>query len=271
MKTAILLIFCLTAVLTASEIEPGPESGGLRMKLIVSPVKSGLEVRVEIENVSDRPITMKGSWWHDSSDGDFADYIAAALSIETWPAITPWMGQTMAGDRTKPQPEQSLDSGKTWSTTWKTDGKRLKSHVTDPLSVHNPKFPFPGLYSVHGSLRITTTDDINGEQKLMLRSNEQLVSVGDSKAAPKHTYGHLWGANEEDKTASLSLGQLQQIKVGDEFEIVTGMGESWKLTITKVYPDGSSGKLDPLRKRAQDRRPPFPKRGDEATLILKKS
>lgn len=241
------------------------------MRLTVSPAEAGHEVRVDIENVTKQPITMKAGWWHDTNDGNFAEFIEGALSVETWPAIAPWIGQVMGEHRTKPQPEQLLAPSETWSTSWKADGKTLKSHVADPLSVHNPEFPFPGLYAVHGLLTIAIADEADGERTVKLRSNEQLVSVGGSKAAPKHTHCQLWGANEEDETASLSLGQLAQIEKGDEFEIVTGMGESWKLTIAEVYQESSRGKLELLRTNPEIRREArFPGRSDEAALIIEK-
>lgn len=272
MKTAILLAVSLTTFLSASEIEPGPESGGLRMKLIVNPTPSGYDVRLEIKNVSEQRIVMKADWWYDTYDGNFDEFIEAALSIETNPSITPWTGQVMAPHRTITQPQQLLAAGETWSMSWKSEGNKLKTRSIDPLSVHNPEFPFPGLYSVHGSLKLTILDEENVERTVKLRSNEQLVSVGGSTAAPKHTYGRLGGANEEDKTATILLGKLQQIENGDEFEIVTGMGQAWKLTIIEVHEESSFGKLEVLRKHPRiNRAMLFPAWDGAATLIFEEA
>jgi len=88
--------------------------------------------------------------------------------------------------RTTPQPEYVLKAGAVLSFGWRSDGRRLKNKVTDPNNVQNPEFPFPGQYSVHAMLRINTS-----ERMVLLRSNEQLVSIGGSRESPKHSYGQL--------------------------------------------------------------------------------
>jgi hypothetical protein len=103
---------------------------------------------------------------------------------------------------------------------------------------------------------------------VLLRSNEQLIPIGGSRELPKHTYGPLWGAYEETKTAMLGLGSLHKIAMGDRFLIHTGtIGMTWTLTLTKVEADRSMGTLEPAR---TDPTPVFPRQGWNATLIPKK-
>ena len=118
---------------------------------------------------------------------------------------------------------------------------------------------------MHATLRIST-----GDRTVSLRSDEQPVAIGGSREAPKHSYGKLLGANAESKTAALSLGSLHKIEPGDEFDIQVFTQGYWKLTITDVSPESSTGRLEWFRSNAMATNPPFPKRGWEATLILKK-
>ena len=108
---------------------------------------------------------------------------------------------------------------------------------------------------------------------MLLRSNEQLVAVGGNTGAPKHTYGQLWGTEADTRTARLGLGSLHQVEPGDEFQIRTGMMDFWKLTITQVEPETSTGRLEHLPRvgpNPTNPNPRFPERYQNATLILRK-
>ena len=136
----------------------------------------------------------------------------------------------------------------------------LKNRVTNPNDVQNPEFPFPGLYSVHAILNISTSAGA-----VSLRSNEQLVPVGGSRAMPKSTFGHLLSVDLDAKTAVLGIGSLQKVQLGDQFEHLS-KGDYWKLTVTKVEPNFSFGVLEG---KLPARLTP-PERGSEVTLIQKK-
>ena len=251
---------------------PGPEEGGLRLRLVVTPPpgggKDGYNVRLSLLNTTKQKITLKAGWWYETDRGDLKDYIEAATSFETYPAIAPWIGQVVAGQRTSPQPEYALKAGEVLSVSWHANGRHLKNKVTNPNSVQNPGFPFPGLYSVHATLKINA-----GGHLVLLRSNEQLVAVADSQETPKSSYGQLWGVETNSQTARLSLGSLHKIKPGDEFEIRTGMSEFWKLTISQVLPEFSTGHLEPLLRigpNTTSPKPRLPERYMNATLIQNK-
>jgi hypothetical protein len=226
----------------APQPEPGPEDGGLRLRLVVGPRatagKEGFEVRLDLMNVSERAVTLQ-TGWELEEQGDVKDYLEAAASIDTFPQIEPWRGGLAARElRRSPQASQALPAGETLSVRWQTDGKRLKNRVSDPTVVQNPTFPFPGMYAAHATL-----DVITGQGAVRLRSNEQLVSVGGSRAMPRHTYGRVWSANREKKSATLGLGSLHKVAVGDRFEIPSKTAV-WRLTVTEVQPRSSDCTLE---------------------------
>ncbi len=167
--------------------------------------------------------------------------------------------------RTSPQPEHVLKAGEALSARWKSDARRLKNRVTNPNEVQNPEFPFPGLYSVHATVDVTTS-----EGTVRLRSNEQLVAVGGSRKMPKHTRGQLWEVDKEKKTALVGLGSLHKVEVGDQFEIGHPKGMHWRMTVTEVDPRYSRGNLELLTRSTY---PPYsepPHRFMDATLVLPK-
>jgi hypothetical protein len=280
MRPSISTAVCCLLVLTASAaprgapdpppIEPGPESGGLRLRLAVipnspEPGQEGYDVRLDLLNVSRADITLRANWRHQENDGDLKDYLEASTGIETYPPIAPWIGQVMQGHRISPQPERVLKAGEVLSLRWQTRGPQLKNGVTDPTAVQNPQFPTPGLYSVHATLVVNTP-----QGPVRLRSNEQLVPTGGSREMPKHTFGQLGEVDAAAKTATVNLGSLHKIKPGDRFRIRTGMLDYWRLTITQVSPEFSSGRLEPepMPAESSKRTPNVPERRANATLLL---
>ena len=242
--------------------EPGPEAGGLRLRLVAAPRegREGFEVRVDVVNVTEHTITLRAEWRGDEEQGGLKDYLDAATSIECVPEVRPWMGGVTEGRRTQPQPEQVIEGGGTLTATWHTEGRHLKNRVLNPNQVQNPELRMPGLYSVHARLKIITAD-----ATVLLRSNEQLLPVGGSRAMPKPTYGTLLDADAERKSATISLGSLHQVAVGDRFEYFSKM-EQGTVTITMVMPDYSTGTLE--MKHLFQGKPPA--RGTPVSLVLPK-
>src|SRR5436190_4952043 len=109
------LLIAMTLHVRAAETtalpEPGPEDGGLRMRLVVVPRtdagNEGYDVHVDLLNTSDRAITLRAGWRNEET-GDLKDYIDAATSIECVPAVRRWMGGIQMGHRKSPQPEHVL-------------------------------------------------------------------------------------------------------------------------------------------------------------------
>ena len=148
MKSRLLLLLALLffaalrpGLAEPAALEPGPENGGLRLRLTVVPNAEGFEVRVELVNVSKQAIILRADWrGRGGQNGDLQAFVEAATSIETDPPITPWMGQVMQGPAPSPQPEQVLAAGDVLALSWKTLGRHLKNGVTDPLTVQ-PRVP----------------------------------------------------------------------------------------------------------------------------------
>ena len=80
--------------------EPGPENYGMRLRWVVEPELKGTNesyrVRVDLINVTDRPIKLLGDWPDDYYTGDYREYLAADISIRTEPPIMHWVGQVQA-------------------------------------------------------------------------------------------------------------------------------------------------------------------------------
>src|SRR5262245_6526910 len=79
----------------AADAEPGPEDAGLRLRFTVVPredaAKPGYEVRLDLLNVSHQDVMLQTAWRSDQT-GDVKEYLEAAASIESVPAIAPWIG-----------------------------------------------------------------------------------------------------------------------------------------------------------------------------------
>ena len=248
--------------------EPGPEVAGLRLRLTVTPQpqdgKEGYDVQADLANVSQAAISLQAVHWRtESHEGGFQEYVESALSIESYPAIEPWLGQVIVPPlKETAEPEYSLKPAETLSVKWYTTGRHLKNKVTNPLLVQNPEFIQSGLYSVHASVVISAAG-----REVRVRSNEQLVAFGGSREAPKHTYGPLWWTDEQTRTATLGLGSLEKVEPGDRFLIQSGrIGWTWTLTLTKVEASQSTGTLEPSRVSPT---PMFPSRGTYGALIQK--
>jgi hypothetical protein len=241
------------------------------MRLVVTPAAApageGYDVRVELVNVADRPIVLRAAWEHQEDAADLAAYLIAATNIESDPPVAPWIGQIMQGHRASPQPERTLAAGETLLLAWRTEGRVLKNGVSNPLFVQNPRFPVPGLYAVHATLIVPMADG-----PVRLRSNEQLVPVGGSTVAPRHTYGQLLEVDAAARTGTLGLGSLHGVKVGDRFGARSNYRDAWTLTVNRVEAEMAFGTIapDPLPPGlpiAIDRAPVPPDRHAAVTLI----
>jgi hypothetical protein len=228
--------------------------------------KVGHEMRVDVLNVSRQARKLQADWLYETDTGNLKEYLEAATSMESYPPIAPWIGQIMGGGRNTPQPEYVLEPGEVLTLTWHTEGNFLKNRVSNKLDVQNPEFAFPGMYAVHATLQVQADG-----KKVSLRSNEQMVSFGQSRAMPKFTLGKLTHVDEEKQTAWLDLGEEHKVAKGERFLVRTGMVDFWQLTITDVREKTSLGRLEPVErnspelKKAQRK---FPAAGLPATLII---
>lgn len=267
-STLISASMAVAAAAASAAPEPGPEDGGLRLRLVVEPEnmtrKEGFDVRIELINVSKKPITLRTGWERDQS-GDVKEYLEDATSIESEPAFEPWKGglPAIGVGHTPKQSEETLKPGETLSINWTATDRRLKNKVADPFVAQNPTFVLPGLYSVHASIDVIT--DIG---TVRLRSNEQLVPIGSSHAMPKSTYGRFINVNVEKHKATFGLGSLHKIEIGDQFEVSSKIS-LWRFTVTEVSPRFCEGKLELVSGSDFGPKPEPPHEGTAATLVLK--
>jgi hypothetical protein len=84
---------------------------------------------------------------------------------------------------------------------------------------------------------------------------------------PKHTYAPVWSANAEKKSATLGLGSLHKIAVGDRFEI-SSKTSLWRLTITEVKPRYSEATLELVSSDGARASAEPPSRSAWATLVV---
>ena len=245
--------------------DAGPENGGLRLHLKITPEASGSDekyhVWVDLLNVSDHPIKLVAEWDDDSQMGDFKNYLESVVSVETYPEIRPVYSSIVAGHRTSPQPEYMLPANGALSLEWTSTGRRLKNKTISFYTTLNPAFPSDGLYSVHftAKLRLGEPETNQPPAKLdprvemflnsqprgavFLRSNEQLVSVGGKQELPQSTLARVLSTDTNKLTARIDLGMQQKVKPGQEFGILS---TAWKVRVTKVESSASEGDLLPL-------------------------
>ena len=238
--------------------EPGPESAGMRLRLVIFPEGTGtnetFKVRVDLINVTDQSIKLVGDWRGDFRDGDYKEYLESDVRFQIEPPNVPSMDQVGdGGKRTKPQPEFTLGASKLLTLDWTALGRCMRTGS-------DLRLPMDGLYSIHASVLLRLAENERTIQpapsapsnRILLRSNEQLVPVGGSHALPKHTLGKLISADTNRYTAAIDIGSVHKTVVGDQFWIHTGyIGQNWNLKITKVDPTVSFGVLEPILKGQQ--------------------
>ena len=265
--------------------EPGPENKGMRLRFTVKPegagTNEGYRVRLELINTTDQPVPLAADWGNDGQKGDFKEWLEAACSIETDPAIMPPMAQYLVSLRTLPQPEFTLAPKEILAVEWVSIGRKLKNTISKPGYNSNPTFPTVGLYAVHASLSIcsasnaaaraknlpTRTPDGRGiilargrplpdelseaqpHGEILLRSNEQLVPIGGSRELPRHTFGKVAWVNTNQNKAMIDLGLQQKIEVGDRFRVYTGRIGYWDLKITKLSLTTAEESLQPINEQ----------------------
>ena len=232
--------------------QPGPENGGLRLRFMVDTRRADsvdeFQVRLDLINVTKTPIKLSADW-PNHLKGDFREYMEGAASMLTHPDITLWGIQVMATRQSAPRAEYTLASGEVFTVEWATRGRRLKNRVIHPNSNRNPYFPSTGLYGVHAELLLnvetktvdgkwevpSNIEEQPGRQPVLLRSNEQLVSVGGSNHAPKTAIAVVQDVSEDFTTGHIAIGTVEGIQPGDQFLARTGMSALWKLTVTETY------------------------------------
>lgn len=278
-----LLLPAAVALAQKSLPEPGPENSGLRLRFhVVERLEtSGHDVRLDLINVTDEPVTVSADWPREP-EGDFQDYVEMAASIRTHPEIMLWGVQVMADLPGKRESKQTLAARETLTVKWTAKGRRLKNRVIRPNEIHNPYFPTDGLYGTHAELKLMVTGPNPGNplppgaagagrHAILLRSNEQLVSIGKSSRTPKPAISRLIQIGKDRTSGTISPGSLHGVVVGDEFLVRTGMSVFWRLVVTHVGEQSSTVSLQPQAYGGESKRDlrehEYPQPGAAAGLI----
>src|SRR5215204_3110157 len=99
--------------------EAGPESGGVRMRLLVASRpqlgNDGYNVQIDLINTTRGTIALRPSRPWSRTEGGMEAQLEAAVSIESYPPIQPWLGQVMVDRGDNPPPEYTLGAGETLS------------------------------------------------------------------------------------------------------------------------------------------------------------
>ncbi len=251
--------------------DPGPESGGLQMRLVVNTSRANgndsREISLELLNVTKEPLKLSAQWPYEKDKGDFAEYLKQAVNFIASPEIGPWEGQTMASDRKSPQPEYTLMPDAPLVIKWNTTGRVLKKVENFILDMRTQPLPTDGLYTVHAVVII----GVDGGT-VTLSSNEQKVPVGGSTEPPKYSTGRIVRCDPETLIAAIDIGRLHKITPGDCFTVRTGMSEFWRLTIQQAGDKDAEGVLSPsdyYGRDVPDAGPRFPHVGCRVRLITR--
>jgi hypothetical protein len=200
--------------------------------------------------------------------------------------MMPDLSQVAGSPRHLAQPEYTLNANETLAIEWTTRGRKIR---TD-----SPTFPLDGLYSVHASIRLCLADakqarrtalnraeladtgrsftkgvdDSEARNTIFLRSNEQLVPIGGSRAKPKNTMGRIIAVGHSG--AAIDLGAMHKVQIGDQFRVYSKYkAHQWILTIRQVMLNESAGVLEPVPSSRAKPDISYLKPGDLAELLLK--
>lgn len=256
---------CAKAGTTASLPEPGPENGGLRLRLVITPQGTGgiHTVTVELQNTGPRAVNLVGEWDYEENSGDYKAFFERWVRFLTYPEVQPESFQTAGGERHSPQPEQGLSPGESLIVSWSVTGNQIRGQ--SPFPGTTPVFPSPGLYGIKASILVVTKEGA----RILLVSNEQPLAIRGSRGLPKFATARILSANPDRNQVKLDVGSDQRIEPGDTFEARWGLMASWRITITKVSAWSSVGSVKLLRGELPPHLPEhlrFPQEGWQATL-----
>lgn len=268
----LLLLLVPWALLQAGESlpEPGPENSGLRLRFVVTPVagaeKRTNQFRVELLNVSQKPITLIADWPYEGNKGDFGYYVKTQLVFITSPRTLPFTYQTAGIKRMSPQPRHTIRPGESFKVEWKAGDPQLIDCGERPLPIDYFPHPLlvPGLYRVRVSIDLKTADD----KTISLESNEQQIAAGGKTHRPKHSVGRMAAVEPKKARAEIDLGKIEKVEKGDRFVIAVSLETRWHLTIDHVDEHRSSGVLAIAPDSADRWKKRAPEVGMDAELIL---
>jgi len=255
----LMLCGCLIPVLVGANPpvtlpDPGPENGGLCLRLIITPERDvgSHMIAVELQNTGPKVVTLIGEWDCEEDRGDYEAFFAKRVAFSTCPEVQPESFQTAGRERHAQQPRYKLAPGKSLVVSWKAQGDQIRED--SPFPGTTPVFPGPGLYGVRASIVVVTKEG----GRVLLISNEQTMAVGGVRSLPKYATAHVVSTAKDKNLVTLDVGSDKKIAKGDTFVIRWGLQASWRVTVVKVYPWGSDGSVVRLHHDGRPRTPQFP-------------
>ncbi len=229
------MLVALTAAQGSSQAdlpEPGPENGGLRLRLSIITSRQDTNdvysVRLGIINVSSEPVILVGQPGYERHAKDYATFLKSIVSFVTFPEILPPLGQTAGIEPKSAPPKTTIKPQEEFVVRWRSSGRRLKRQ--DYLNT-TPCFPSEGLYGVRAKVVIRTEEG----REILLFSNQQRVCVGGSVELPKHATARITRTDVKNNAVIIDLGTHHKIQVGDRFHVSGGhMGYYWELTVSST-------------------------------------
>ena len=242
--------------------DPGPENGGLCLRLVIVPGPQGdsRTINMELLNTGLKAVSLVGEWDYEEDKGDYEAFFAKRMAFVTYPEVQPESFQTAGGRRNASQPAYELAPGKSLSVSWRSQGRQIRQQ--SPFSGTTPLLPSPGLYGVKATIVLLT----KAGARVLLVSNEQPMIVGCVRTLPKYATGYVVSANQEKNLVMIDLGSDQKIEKGDTFVMHWGLQASWRLTVVNVETWSSEGTTSRLHHDGRPETPQFPREGWLATL-----
>ncbi len=255
----------------------GPESHGLRLRLqITQPAdtRHATTVRVEIINVTTKPVTLEAAATTTTKELDYAKYLQAVVGFSTVPQVLTFSepavvsGAENESEKRQP-PTATIAPGGTLGVTWDVFDYRIdraEDYWRRPL-----RFPAEGLFSVRAHVSLRTAEGYD----VRLYSNIQPFQVGAQASVPKACTAKVQQADPDTRRVTLDVRRADKIAVGDVFWIMGATDQllTWRLDIVEVSTDYSIAEAKPTPASSSDGAaesdPVFPQAGWTAVLGVK--
>jgi hypothetical protein len=246
--------------------EPGPERDGLRLRLVVvksAEKKDRHDFALEILNVSSKAVTLVVERAYETEDNSVASALRDNTRFHVSPDVVDFGYQTSGTFRQSPQPQVTIDAGKSQTFKWPVEGRRLHANEL----CWGLSFPVSGAFDIRAETVLKTREN----KEILLLSNTQTFFSGGSNKAPRGCAGTVTDADAEKNQIRLEgVGPLNGVNEGDRFSIYMPMRGFFQLEITgghHTYAWAKVVETEVFNPNARDA-PKFPERGMKAALVV---
>jgi hypothetical protein len=235
----ILLIGLMSAV-AASELEPGPVFGDLRLRFQLTTVRKDSidthRLRLEVINVSKDPQQVEG--YDRSAEGQpfdsLAVYMTKAVNLVSEPQA--WNECTKLGDE-RAGPVCTIPSGQAAVAEWTVVGSDFPS----PAIGRVLRLPRPGLYFLRAKLTVKVRSDF-----VTIWSNEQPCSIEGSKQEVARSTTTLIKFDQGKNLVELAGGTGTGMQVGDVYGVPESdykPGSAFRVAVEYIGDSSAMGRI----------------------------